>query len=176
MRRRRVVVADDSLLFLNAVLTTLKRAKDIDVVRVAHSGSEALELVDDLKPDLILMDLTMPVMNGLEATRRLVERSNRPQIIIMSTGEPDLYHAAALSGGAGRLSPKVRIVGEAYPTHTGPSARSWRAEQVRLELAPGCRARIGLRRTLKSAIQDTRARKGKDRHCTKDKGLRPPDG
>lgn len=71
MQRIRILLVDDSLDFLEAVATLMADWPGIELIGCASSGSEALERVPELRPDLVLVDLMMPDMNGLETLRRL---------------------------------------------------------------------------------------------------------
>jgi DNA-binding NarL/FixJ family response regulator len=101
MEKIRVLIADDQSLFLESLSTFLQNyAEDIDVVGLAKNGSEALEKAASLRPDIVLMDVHMPVMDGVEATGRLMESQPGVKIIILSTYDEDEYVRKALSLGA----------------------------------------------------------------------------
>jgi DNA-binding NarL/FixJ family response regulator len=101
MEKIRVLIADDQSLFLESLSTFLRNyAEDIDVVGLAKNGSEALEKAAQLRPDIVLMDVHMPVMDGVEATGRLMESQPGVKIIILSTYDEDEYVRKALSLGA----------------------------------------------------------------------------
>jgi DNA-binding NarL/FixJ family response regulator len=101
MEMIRVLIADDQSLFLESLSTFLHNyAEDIDVVGLAKNGCEALEKAALLKPDIVLMDVHMPVMDGVEATRRLIEAQPGLRIIILSTYDEDEYVRQALGLGA----------------------------------------------------------------------------
>jgi len=72
----------------------------------AQNGEEAVEMAESLKPDLILMDVQMPGIDGLEATRQISSAENAPPIVVMSTHESGDYHQTAISAGALTFVPK----------------------------------------------------------------------
>lgn len=96
----RILLVDDSLTFLESATRFLSVNERLKIVGRALSGGEALEQVSQLCPDLVLMDLTMPGMNGLEATRRLKARKSAPCVIILTLSDSSEYCAAAAAAGA----------------------------------------------------------------------------
>lgn len=96
----RVVVVDDSPEFVNSALRRLAFDLAVEVVGCASSGKEALELVRALVPDLVLMDLAMPEMNGLEATRRIKALPAPPRVLILTLYDDPAYRVAAAEAGA----------------------------------------------------------------------------
>jgi DNA-binding NarL/FixJ family response regulator len=98
----RVVVADDQALVRAGFRVLIDSAPDIEVVAEAGDGAEAVELTRAHRPDVILMDIRMPVMDGLEATRRVVELELEPagRVLILTTFDLDEYVFAALKAGA----------------------------------------------------------------------------
>ncbi len=101
MKMIRVLIADDQSLFLESLSTFLRNyAEDIDVVGTAKNGAEALARAEELEPDIVLMDVHMPVMDGVEATRRIMEARPGIKIIILSTYDEDEYVRKALGFGA----------------------------------------------------------------------------
>ncbi|HZE40864.1 MAG TPA: response regulator transcription factor, partial [Stackebrandtia sp.] len=96
----RVVIADDQAL-VRAGFRMILAADGIDVVGEATTGVEAVELVSRHRPDVVLMDIRMPEMDGLEATRRvLAEATEAPRVIMLTTFDLDRYVYAALVAGA----------------------------------------------------------------------------
>ncbi len=80
----RAVVVDDSPMMLKAAASLLGSLPGVEVVGEATSGQGALDAVARLRPDLVLLDLAMPEMNGLEVTRRLTARPDLPVIILLA--------------------------------------------------------------------------------------------
>jgi DNA-binding NarL/FixJ family response regulator len=97
----RVLLADDQALLRSGLRMILDAHGDIEVVGEAGDGHEALELARRLAPDLVLMDVQMPVMDGLEATRRLLAgREPHPRVVVLTTFDLDEYVYAAIRAGA----------------------------------------------------------------------------
>jgi DNA-binding NarL/FixJ family response regulator len=95
----RVLIADDHRLFAESVMTLLSRDERIDVIGIASSGEEAVELATTLLPDVVLMDFRMPKLDGLEATRRIRSEGIPVQILLL-TGTDELQADDALRAGA----------------------------------------------------------------------------
>ena len=96
-----VLLTDDHPMFREGVRFTLGREADLQVVGEAATGTEALRLTEELDPDVVVMDLAMPELGGLEATRRLVERGARSRVLVLTMSEDDESVFAALRAGAG---------------------------------------------------------------------------
>ncbi len=99
VRRCRMLLVDNSTTLLRAIESMLASVGWIHVVGCAHSGVQALEWIDLLEPHLILLDLAMPGMDGLEVTRTLMGRPGRPRIIMMTAHIDDDYRRAATDAG-----------------------------------------------------------------------------
>lgn len=101
MEKYRVMLVDDHALFVNSLRMVLEsRTDDIDVVGVAKDGSEAVEMARRTKPDVILMDVRMPVMDGVQATSRIHEENSETKIVMLTTYEDDEYVRSAIEHGA----------------------------------------------------------------------------
>ena len=96
----RVLVVDDQPLVRSGFRMILDERPDLELVGEAENGAEALDLVRQLDPDVILMDVRMPELDGVEATRRLVERGTRARILVLTTFDLDEYVYASIRAGA----------------------------------------------------------------------------
>jgi DNA-binding NarL/FixJ family response regulator len=95
-----VVVADDQTVVREGLVTLLGLLPGIEVVGAAADGEAAVRLVADRNPDVILMDLRMPVLDGVEATRRIQAQHPRTRVIVLTTYDDDQSIMAALQAGA----------------------------------------------------------------------------
>ena len=97
----RVVVVDDQELVREGFALVLEHEEDIEVVGEAGTGIAAIEVARNQRPDVILMDIRMPEMDGLEATRRILSDADWPvRVVILTTFDPDEYVFGALQAGA----------------------------------------------------------------------------
>lgn len=95
-----VVIVDDDPLVRAGLAMILGGARDIAIVGEAADGREGLNIVADCKPDVVLMDIRMPHMDGLEATAQLMQTADGPAIIVLTTFDADEYVVRALRDGA----------------------------------------------------------------------------
>jgi DNA-binding NarL/FixJ family response regulator len=96
----RILIADDHPLFRKGMRTLLAAAQDTEIAGEATTGQEAIELADSLQPDVILMDLQMPGINGIEATRQILHSSPHIRILVVTLFEDDSSVFTALRAGA----------------------------------------------------------------------------
>jgi DNA-binding NarL/FixJ family response regulator len=96
----RVLLVDDQFLFREGLETLLSVHKDIEVVGQACNGQEAVEVAAKVQPDVVLMDVRMPVLNGVRATRRLKKALPQCRVIVLTTFDDDEYIFDALRAGA----------------------------------------------------------------------------
>lgn len=96
----RVLIVDDQVVVTDGLRVILSKSTTIEVVGVAHEGNHALELVESLKPDLILMDLKMPGMNGIHATHAIQEQYPDVYVLVLTTYDADEWVFDAIRAGA----------------------------------------------------------------------------
>lgn len=96
----KVMIVDDQSLFRDGLKTVLSLEKSIIVAGMAKNGQEALELTPKLDPDVILMDIRMPEMNGVDAVKQIRERFGDKKIIMLTTFNDDEYIIQAVANGA----------------------------------------------------------------------------
>jgi DNA-binding NarL/FixJ family response regulator len=120
----RVLIADDQELIRTGFRMILAAEPDIDVVGEATNGAEAVSICRELHPDVVLMDIRMPELDGIEATRRILAQPHQPKpsVLILTTFERDEYVYGALRAGASgfllkdvpahKLAAGIRTIGE----------------------------------------------------------------
>jgi DNA-binding NarL/FixJ family response regulator len=107
-----VVLADDQPLVRAGLRRIIEADPEIDVVGEAADGPEAIAQVLSGKPDVVLMDVRMPILDGIEATRRLAEQGSKARVIVLTTFGLDEYVVSALRAGASAF-----VLKEAPPEH-----------------------------------------------------------
>lgn len=108
--RLRILLADDHGVLRESLQLLLEAQADVDVVGVCGNGTEAVALAESLSPDVIFMDVTMPGMNGIEATRAMRRTSPSTKVIILSSfGDADLVRQAVAAGASGYIIKRADI-------------------------------------------------------------------
>ncbi|PYT97853.1 MAG: DNA-binding response regulator [Acidobacteria bacterium] len=120
MQKITVLLADDHTIVRRGLRSLLQTENDMEVVAEAETGRQAVQLATALKPDVVLMDIAMPMLNGLEATRQILKQLPATRVLILSSYNDDEYvHELTEAGGAGYLlkqadfSDVVRAIREA---------------------------------------------------------------
>ena len=138
----RVLIVDDDPLVRSALTLMLGGQADLEVVGEAPDGRAALTACDALSPDVVLMDIRMPVLGGLEATRELHRRADPPRVIVLTTFDADEHVVGALAAGADGFllkdTPPPRIVEAIRTVAAGdpmlsPTATRTLIDRIRLE-------------------------------------------
>jgi DNA-binding NarL/FixJ family response regulator len=156
-----VLIADDHRLLRSGLATLLEAAADIQVVGEAADGAQAVEVAAAVEPDVVLMDLSMPVLDGVEATRVLGERSPEAKVVVLTSFAdrqrvndavragavgyllkdctPDELLAGVRAAAAGHVPLDPRVAGALLPSRSSPPAEllSEREQQVLLLAADG---------------------------------------
>jgi DNA-binding NarL/FixJ family response regulator len=117
----RVLVADDQPIFTAMLGAVLAADERVEVVGQATNGRQALELAATLSPDVILMDISMPIMDGLEATRRLRERDPSARVLMLTESDLPGDVMRARKAGAVGYVPKTRITADLADAIVGVS-------------------------------------------------------
>ncbi len=112
MQKIKVLVVDDHTIVRDGISALLALAGDIEVVGEATNGSEALKKVSDLNPDVVLMDVAMPVMGGLEATRRISKEFPRTRVLVLTQYDDKEYFFTVIESGASGFISKAAASSE----------------------------------------------------------------
>lgn len=141
----RVLLVDDDPLVRSALSLILGGQPDVEVVGQASDGREGVALAASLLPDVVLMDIRMPKLNGLDATREMHTRTNPPRVIVLTTFDADDHVVRALAAGADGFLLKdtppplileaIRQVAEGDPM-LSPSVTRTLIERLRNDTAP----------------------------------------
>jgi NarL family two-component system response regulator LiaR len=125
MGKIRIVIADDHAVVREGTRALLEREADMDMVGEASDGEEACRLIEDLKPDVAIIDIAMPKLSGIEVTRRIKSRLPATSILILTAYDDDEYIFALLeAGAAGYLlkdAPNSELVNAVRSVYSGES-------------------------------------------------------
>ncbi len=129
----RLLLVDDQSLIRRGMKALLKTDPDLNVVGEAENGEAAIAIVEALQPDVVLMDVRMPIMDGVAATKIMGQRFPQTKVLILTTFDDDEYVAQAIRFGASgyllkdtpfeELTQSIRLVHKGY-THLGPGLAS----------------------------------------------------
>lgn len=100
MNKIKILVADDHALIRSGLIRLLSEDRSIEVVGHAENGREAIQKAQELKPDIVLMDIGMPVMNGMEATKQIRKRNRSVKVLVLTVHENEEYLFKAFQAGA----------------------------------------------------------------------------
>lgn len=100
MKKLRILLADDHIVMRTGLRALLERQPDLEVVGESENGRETVELAASLKPDIVVMDVGMPVLNGIEATKTIVTQRSATAVVILSMHADESYVMRALKAGA----------------------------------------------------------------------------
>jgi DNA-binding NarL/FixJ family response regulator len=124
----RVILADDHAVVRQGIRRFLEEAGDIDVVAEASDGAEAVRLVEEHRPDVAVLDIRMPEVTGVEATRRIKARFPDTRVLVLTAYDDDPYVFALLEAGADGYVLKTasadQLVDAVHTVHRGESALS----------------------------------------------------
>ncbi len=146
----RIVLADDHTMFLSGLRSLLEKEPDLEVVAQVKDGREAVRVAHEKRPDLIVMDVSMPGMNGIEATREITTTLPRIKVLCLSMHSEEQFIAAVLEGGASGYLLKECALDELLtairtvmanqiflsPTITTTVVQSYRAQRALTQSSP----------------------------------------
>lgn len=115
IRTIRALLVDDNLEFLESTADFLSGRPGLELLGWTTSGAEALDIVRHLDVDVVLMDLAMPTMNGLEATRLIKDRIAPPKVVMLTFHDGPEYREAARAAGADAIVPKGEMGSRLFP-------------------------------------------------------------
>jgi two-component system, NarL family, response regulator LiaR len=121
----RILICDDQAIVVEGLYAILSSVPDFEVVGTAQNGDECIEIIPKLKPDLVLMDLKMPIMNGIQATKYIHDNFSEIRVLVLTTYDSDGWVLDAIrNGAAGYLlkdTPKEILVNAIIGTVNGRS-------------------------------------------------------
>ncbi len=125
MHTIRILLADDHAIMRDGIRALVDLHDDIEIVGEASEGREAIDKVQELEPDIVVMDIAMPGMDGLEATRRIKNKHPKVKVLILTQYNNREYILSAIKAGAAGYVPKRALgsdlIAALYAVHTGES-------------------------------------------------------
>ena len=115
MRKIKVLLVDDSAQFRRSAISFLAHCSSVEVIGSATSGKDAIKKAQELAPDLVLMDIAIPGMNGIEATQRIKAKPGGPKIIILTIHDDAEYRSAVKDAGADGFVRKSNLLTHLLP-------------------------------------------------------------
>jgi DNA-binding NarL/FixJ family response regulator len=119
----RIMLVDDHAMVREGTAELLRRVSDFEIVAEASDGQQAVELAQELRPDVVVMDVRMPVMSGHEATRRISEQAPGVKVLVLSAYDDDHFVFSLLQAGASgyllKTAPIDELVRAIYQVHAG---------------------------------------------------------
>ncbi len=112
MSKIRILVVDDHAIMRDGIRALLNLHDDIEIVGEASEGKEAIEKVEELAPDVVVMDIAMPGMDGLEATRRITKKNPKVKVLVLSQHDNREYILSAIKAGVVGYVPKRALGSE----------------------------------------------------------------
>jgi NarL family two-component system response regulator LiaR len=121
----RIILADDHAVVRQGTAELLRREKDLDVIAEAENGLQAVELAQRLKPDIVVMDIRMPELSGIDATKNILETVPGVRVLVLTAHEDDQYLFSLLQAGASgyllKTAPVSELVRAIHQVHEGLS-------------------------------------------------------
>ena len=125
MSKIRILVVDDHAIMRDGIRALLNLRDDIEIVGEASEGNEAIEKAEELAPDVVVMDIAMPGMDGLEATRRITKKNPKVKVLVLSQHDNKEYILSAIKAGVVGYVPKralgLELVSAIRAVHQGDS-------------------------------------------------------
>jgi two-component system response regulator NreC len=150
MRAIRILVVDDHRIFLEGLVKVLRDDPSLEIVGMAKDGRETLRQVELLKPDVVLMDISMPNLNGIEATRLIKKTSSETKVLVLSMHESEEFLRRVLEAGASGYLVKDTSAEELFAAiksvdrgevYLSPSVARWHASgDLNVDSGPNQRA------------------------------------
>ncbi len=123
MKKLRILLADDHIVMRTGLRALLERQPNLEVVGESENGRETVELVASLGPDVVVMDVAMPVLNGIEATKTIVTQRPATAVVILSMHADESYVMRALKAGARGYLLKDSAAADLDQCHPGGFAK-----------------------------------------------------